>query len=91
MYILLTVICRIIAVLLDAVLIFMLVRTLLPLFGVSEDSAFFSFLVAATEPFIIPVRFIFYKLNWFQDSFIDVAYTASFLLISMISALLPII
>jgi uncharacterized protein YggT (Ycf19 family) len=80
-----------IAVLLDTVLVFMLLRSLLPLFGVSEESRFFAFLFTATEPFVIPVRFILYKLNLFQNSFIDMSFTFSFLLISMISAMLPII
>lgn len=91
MGILLIILCRIIAVLLDAVLLFMLARSLLPLFGVGEDSRLMAFLFTATEPFVVPVRFILYKLNLFQDSFIDVSFTLSFLLISMISALLPIV
>ena len=91
MEILLVLLCRAVSILLDAVLIFMLLRSLLPFFGVSEESKFYAFLFAATEPFVIPVRFILYKLNLFQESFIDVAFTFAFLLISMLSAILPII
>ena len=83
--------CKIIAVVLDAVLLFMFARALLPFLGFSEDSRLLTFFFVVTEPFVIPVRFILQKLNLFQNSFIDVSFTVSFLLISMLSTLLPMI
>ena len=80
-----------ISLVIDAVLLFMFLRALLPFFSFGEESRILAFLFAVTEPFVIPVRFIFYKLNLFQSSPIDLSFTFSFLLISMLSAMLPIV
>ena len=50
-------------ILLDFTMLCMMIRALLPIFMDVEENRFFTFAVVVTEPFIIPVRFIFYKLN----------------------------
>lgn len=91
MEIFLLVICRAVALILDAVSIFMLLRALLPIFRIDEESRFYAFLIAATEPFIIPVRFIFYKLNILQDSMLDWSFTFTYLLLAFIRMILPVV
>ena len=85
----LIIVCRATALIIDAVSLFMLLRALLPLFRVTEDSRFYSFLIAATEPFIIPVRFILYKLNVLQDSMLDWSFTFTYLLLAFVRMILP--
>lgn len=78
-------------ILLDAVSLAMIIRMLIPLFTDVEDSRFYMFLSAVTEPFIIPVRVIFEKLNFLQDSPIDWAFTAAYLIIVTVRFMLPVL
>lgn len=89
--ILLIIICRIIAVLLDALSLFMLARAFLPLFRLDENSRLADFLFSATEPFILPVRFVLYKLNLFADSMIDWGFSIAYILIIFIRMALPVV
>lgn len=82
---------RFLGILLDAVSLCMIVRMFLPLFTNAEDSKFYMFLAFITEPFIIPVRFIFEKLNFLQDTPIDWAFTASYLIITLVRFMLPVL
>ena len=76
---------------LDVVSFFMMLRAILPIFGVAEDSKFMLFLFAATEPFIIPVRFVIYKLNILQDSMIDWSFTITYFVLILVRMILPIV
>ena len=78
-------------ILLDAVSLAMIIRMLIPLFTDVEDSRFYMFLSSVTEPFIIPVRVIFERLNFLQDSPIDWAFFISYLILSFIRSALPVI
>ena len=46
------------------------------------------FLYTATEPAIMPLRKLFYKLNWFQATPIDVAFMFTYLLLAAARLLL---
>lgn len=78
-------------ILLDFTMLCMMIRALLPIFMDVEENRFFTFAVVVTEPFIIPVRFIFYKLNIGQESPIDWSFFATYLILSITTMLLPII
>lgn len=82
---------RFLGILLDAVSLAMIIRMFLPLFTDAENSRFYMFLSFVTEPFIIPVRFIFTKLNFLQDTPIDWAFTAAYLIITFVRFMLPVL
>lgn len=75
-------------VLLSAVQLAMLVRAVLSWF-VMDENKIVNFLYAVTEPFIVPVRLLFEKLNWFQNSPIDFSFMITYLIISIIIIILP--
>ena len=54
-----------------------------------EDNKVTNFLYALTEPVIYPVRALFEKMNWFQNLPIDISFLVAYILISVISMLLP--
>jgi uncharacterized protein YggT (Ycf19 family) len=53
-----------------------------------SDGKFVRFLYVFTEPAIMPVRKLFYKMNWFQDVPIDMAYSATYIVLMVIQLLL---
>jgi uncharacterized protein YggT (Ycf19 family) len=67
----------------------MLLRALLPIFVNAEENKLFLFTLVITEPFVIPLRFILFKLNIGQDSPIDWSFFATYLIMSVASMLLP--
>lgn len=67
----------------------MLVRMLLPIFLDVEESRLYALLCLITEPFIIPVRYLFVKFNIAQDSPIDWSFSASCLILILVTSLLP--
>ena len=52
------------------------------------DGKFIRFLYVLTEPAIMPIRKLFQKLNWFQDSPLDMSYMATYLVLALIQLLL---
>ena len=64
----------------------MFVRAVLSWFPGGDDNVFERFVRIITEPFIIPVRFIFDKLGWGSDLPIDLPFFVTFILISIVSA-----
>ncbi len=77
----------IVIILLTVVQFAMLIRAILSWFPI--DNRFVDFLHAITEPFIIPVRLLFEKMNWFSGLPIDVSFFVTYLLISIILIFLP--
>lgn len=65
----------------------MLLRAILSWF-VMGGGKFISFLYAITEPFIVPVRALFEKMNWLQNSPIDFSFMVTYLLISFLTIFL---
>ena len=65
----------------------MLLRAILSWF-VMGGGKFTNFLYAVTEPFIAPVRALFEKMNWLQNSPIDFSFMVTYLLISFLTIFL---
>ena len=83
----LTVVADVVVLLLSAVQLAMLVRAILSWFPI-DSNKFIDFLYGITEPFIVPIRLLFEKMNWFQNVPIDVSFMVSYLLLSILSMLL---
>ena len=79
---------NIVVVLLTAVQFAMLVRAILSWFPLNSNK-FVDFINAVTEPFVLPMRLLFEKLNLFQNLPIDISFLASYILISIILMILP--
>ena len=75
------VLVRFVLVFIEVLQIAMLIRAVLSWF-VEGENRFTRFVYVITEPVIIPIRKLFYKLNWFQNSPIDMSF--SFAIIAMI-------
>ena len=67
----------------------MLGRALMPLFIDVEDSRFYLMLCVITEPLIIPVRAVMAHFNVGQDSPIDLAFSLTYIILTMIQLFLP--
>lgn len=79
---------NIVVVLLTAVQFAMLVRAILSWFPLNSNK-FVDFINAVTEPFVLPMRLLFEKLNLFQNLPIDISFLASYIVISIILMILP--
>lgn len=65
----------------------MFARVLLSWLPIDENKIS-TFLIAITEPIVVPVRLIFHKLGWEDDLPIDIPFLVAFILLSIISAIL---
>ena len=74
-------------ILLMAIQLAMLVRAILSWFPL--DNGFVDFLHNVTEPFIYPIRRLFERFGWFQGIPIDMAFMVSYLLITLVTMILP--
>lgn len=52
------------------------------------DGKFIRFLYVFTEPAIMPMRRLFYRMNWFQDTPMDMAYSATYIVLMLIQLFL---
>lgn len=75
---------RIIIMVLQLALFIRMLFSWLPI----EPNGFTEFIYAITEPFIYPFRALFVRLNWFQDMPIDMAFTATWLVLFILSIIL---
>lgn len=87
----LIVFAKCISLLLSAVSFCMLARMILSFFPSMQESRAALFVTLVTEPFIIPVRALLFKLNVGQDSPIDWAFSLSYILICIVQMFLPIV
>lgn len=78
---------NVVIIFLTAVQFAMLARAILSWFPVDNKAV--DFLYAVTEPFIYPVRALFQKMNWFTGLPIDIAFLVSYLILTVIIAILP--
>lgn len=76
----LQVLSNVVILLLSAIQLAMLVRAILSWFPI-DSNKFTDFLYGITEPLIYPIRKLFAKLNWFQNSPLDVSFMVAYLLI----------
>ena len=88
---LLYIFAKCIEILLDFTMLCMMIRALLPIFIDVEENKLFTFAVVVSEPFIIPIRFLFYKLNIGQESPIDWSFFTTYLFLSVATMFLPVI
>lgn len=76
---------RMVAVmLLDAVSIALFLRAILSWFG-PDENAFSGLLIRLTEPFIYPFRRLFYRMNWFQETPLDMSFLFAVITVSALS------
>lgn len=75
--------------LLDVVSLAMMLRAIMPIFADVEDSGFYALTVAVTEPFVAPIRYIFDKFGIAQDTPMDMAFFASYLILWVLDLFLP--
>lgn len=66
----------------------MFIRAILSWFNVNADNPIIKFLYVVTEPAIQPVRRLFQKLNWFQNTPIDMSFSMTFILIFVLETVI---
>ena len=76
------------AVFLGAVLLLFLARSVMSLFGITEENRFYAFCELVTEFFVGPVRGIFDRFGWGNGSIIDLPYMATMMILAVLSALI---
>ena len=74
---------------LSVLVLMMLVRVIYPLFFSLEESRFFSFVYATTEPFLMPVRGALSRIEFFASSAVDFTYIVTVMLIMIVQLILP--
>lgn len=86
------VLVQFVLIFLDVISFSMLIRAILTFLGINEGGFLMRFLYVVTEPAIMPLRKLFYKLNWFQNTPFDMAhlftYTVLWILQLLISSLI---
>ncbi|MBQ7326252.1 MAG: YggT family protein [Clostridia bacterium] len=83
------IIAKTVSIALEVVSFAMIIRMLLPIFIDPTESRIYAITCFVTEPFIAPVRAIMVRLNIGQDSPIDWAFSITYILIWLLSGLLP--
>lgn len=73
---------------LSMVMISMTARAILSWFVNPEESKLYAITYMISEPIIMPVRLLFYKLNWFQRTPMDISFLITYLLLWMIDGAL---
>lgn len=63
----------------------MLLRVILSWFALEEDNKFMGFLMALTEPFVLPLRKLFDRMDWFTDSPLDIPFFLTYLFLSLLN------
>ena len=52
------------------------------------DGIIVRFLYVVTEPALMPIRMLFEKMNWFQDSPIDVSYGCTYIVLIVLQMII---
>ena len=81
------IVATVVVSLLSVIQLAMMVRAILSWFPMDENR-FTNFLYGITEPVIYPVRALFVRMNWFQQSPLDMSFMITFLLLSVLITLL---
>lgn len=79
-----------VSVLLSAMQLLMMLRAIISWLPLDEDSNIVEFLYMMTEPIIIPIRALLALFGDFDELPIDIAFFISFMLLSVVSILLPV-
>lgn len=75
-------------ILLLALQMAMFLRAILSWIPGLEENRFSNFLYAITEPVIIPIRALFDRMGWFQNSPLDAAFFVTYILLAVLSIVL---
>ena len=81
------IVATVVVSLLSVIQLAMMVRAILSWVPMDENR-FTNFLYGITEPVIYPVRALFVRMNWFQQSPLDMSFMITFLLLSVLITLL---
>ena len=73
---------------LNMVMLAMTARAILSLFVNPAENKLYAITYMISEPIIVPVRFLFYKLNLFQNTPLDISYLVTYLLLTLIDGAL---
>lgn len=68
--------------------ILLFIRAVLSWFPISRDNVVSRFLESATEPLLLPVRKLLYRIPALQNFPLDLSYIVVFLLIQLLSGIL---
>ena len=77
-----------ISVVINALSLAMLARAILSWFDPMQEWGINGFLHVITEPIILPIRALCERMNWFQGVPIDIPFLITFILLSVVDALL---
>ena len=88
MYQLLYVVAATVRFLLAAIQFLMLARAIISWLPFEEDHPIVTFLVAVTEPVIMPVRAVIERLGLFEGMPIDMSFLITFMLLSILEMFL---
>ncbi|MBO7196994.1 MAG: YggT family protein [Clostridia bacterium] len=83
------ILAKTVSIVMEVVSFAMIIRMLLPFFVDPNESRLYVLAFFITEPFIIPVRAIMVRLNIGQDSPIDWAFSITYIILWLLSSLLP--
>ncbi len=78
----------VVSLFLSALQLLMFARAILSWLPIDEGSPLLTFLHAVTEPFILPVRAVLERFEFFASSPIDLSFFVTFLLLSFLQSLL---
>ena len=74
--------------LIKLVSICMFIRAILSWFNVNANNPIIKFLYVVTEPAIVPLRKLFQKMNWFQDTPLDISFAMTYLVIFVLELII---
>jgi len=84
------ILARVVQILLGAIELAMFLQVILQFF-VDRDNKLYMLCVFVSEPFVLPFRALFAKLNLWQDVPLDMPFLFAYITISLVSVLLPLI
>lgn len=66
----------------------MFIRAILSWFNVNANNPIIKFLYVVTEPAIVPMRKLFQKMNWFQNTPLDISFAMTYLVIFVLELII---
>lgn len=79
---------RLLIAMITAIDLFMMLRAILSFLPFAEDTAVERFAIFITEPFIMPVRAIVMRIEFFRTLPIDMSFFFTFILLSIVNTFL---
>ena len=69
----------------------MLLRAILSWLPIADDNPVLLFVCMVTEPIVTPIRRLFERMGWFENSPLDVSFLVAYLLLSVVTATLTVL